>query len=140
MRRSGITLLELIVVMTIGGVIATLALPRLVRLRDTSAVRSALSDLGSTFGLARQAAVSRRANVAVVFDTAGGTVLVRGVDGTLARRNLRAAYGVAVGANRDSAVYDPRGLGFGVSNVTITVRRGLFVDTFTMSRLGRTAW
>ena len=134
------TLLELIVVMTITGALATLAVPRLVRLRDTSAVRGALSDLGSTFGLARQAAVSRRANVAVVFDTAGGTVLVRSVDGTLARRNLRAAYGVAVGANRDSAVYDPRGLGFGVSNVSVSVRRGSFVDTFTMSRLGRTAW
>ena len=140
MRRSGITLLELIVVMTIGGVLATLALPRLLRLRDTAAVRGALSDLGSTFGLARQAAVARRANVAVVFDTAAGTVLVRSAEATLARRNLRTVYGVAVGANRDSAVYDPRGLGFGVSNVSVSVRRGSFVDTFTMSRLGRTAW
>jgi prepilin-type N-terminal cleavage/methylation domain-containing protein len=140
MRRSGITLVELIIVMVIGGVLASLALPRLARLRDASAVRGALSDLGATFGLARQAAVARRANVAVVFDTASGTIVVRGTDGTLARRNLRAAYGVVVGANRDSAVYDPRGLGFGVSNVSVSVRRGLFVDTFTMSRLGRTAW
>jgi hypothetical protein len=31
-------------------------------------------------------------------------------------------------------------LGFGVTNLTVTVRRGTFVDTLTMSRLGRTKW
>jgi hypothetical protein len=37
-------------------------------------------------------------------------------------------------------VYDSRGLGYGVSNVTVTVRRGSIVDTLTMSRMGRVRW
>jgi prepilin-type N-terminal cleavage/methylation domain-containing protein len=134
------TLLELLIVLAVAGVLATLSLPRLGRLRDASAVRAALSDLGATFAYARQAAVTRRTNVAVVFDTAAATVRVRVGAETLARRNLYATYGVALGANRDSTVYDARGLGFGVSNVSVVVRRRWIVDTFTMSRLGRTAW
>ena len=76
----------------------------------------------------------------VMFDTASGVIVVRSGTSLLSRRPLRSLYSVFLGANRDSAVYDPRGLGFGVSNVSVTVRRGSIVDTFTMSRLGRTVW
>ena len=99
-----------------------------------------MSDVGAAFSLTRQTAITRRAPVALVFDTAGGSIRVRSSGTTLYVRALRASYGVAFGANRDSSVYDGRGLGYGVSNVTLTVRRGTFVDTLTMSRLGRAAW
>jgi Tfp pilus assembly protein FimT len=138
--RSGWTQLELIVVLIVAGILASLALPRLVRLRDASSVRGAMTDLGAAFTMARQAAVTRRTMVSVVFDTASGVVRVTSAGETLLRRSLRATYSVAIGANRDSAVYDARGLGFGVTNLSLTVRRGSFVDTLTMSRLGRTVW
>jgi len=138
--RSGFTQLELIVVLIVGGILTTLAVPRLVRLRDASSVRAAMTDLGAAFALARQAAVTRRTSVSVVFDTASGVVRVSSAGETLLRRSLRASYSVAIGANRDSAVYDARGLGFGLTNLSLTVRRGSFVDTLTMSRLGRTVW
>src|SRR4051812_18345761 len=140
MRRTGVTLLELTVVLAICGVLASLALPRLMYFRNASAVRAAMSELGATFALARQSAITRRATVAVVFDTARGVVRVRSAGVTLTRRTFGVTYGVVVGANRDSAVYDPRGLGYGLSNLTVMVRRGSFVDTLTMSRLGRTSW
>ena len=137
MRRDGVTLLELTVVLAICAVMACLAVPRFTRLRDASAVRSAMSDLGATFAFARQTAVARRTTVAVVLDTASGIVRVRSGGQTLVRRTLRAAYGVGLAATRDSAVYDARGLGYGVSNLSLIIRRGSFVDTLTMSRLGR---
>ena len=59
---------------------------------------------------------------------------------SLLRRPLRAVYGIVLASNRDSAVYDPRGLGYGVTNLTVIVRRGTMVDTLTMSRLGRVRW
>ena len=138
--RSGMTHLELIVVLIVGGVLTALAVPRLVHLRDASSVRAAMTDVGSAFATARQVAVTRRTSVAVVFDTSAGTLRVSSAGETILRRSLRASYSVSLGANRDSAVYDARGLGFGVTNLSLTVRRGTFVDTLTMSRLGRTAW
>ena len=140
MRRAAFTLLELTVVLTIAGLLLALAAPRFAALRDRSAVRSAMSDLGASFAYARQSALARRAPVAVVFDTSAGVVTVRSAAGASQRHALRGTYGVTVSANRDSAVYDPRGIGYGVSNLTVTVRRGTFVDTLTMSRLGRTRW
>ena len=143
MRRGeplAFTTLELAVVLTIMGVLLALAAPRMASLRDHSAVRSAMSDLGASFSYARQSALSRRAPVAVVIDTTAGVVVLRSAGATLQRHVLRATYGVTLGSNRDSAVYDARGIGYGVSNLTVTVRRGAFVDTLTMSRLGRTRW
>jgi len=138
--RSGLTQLELIVVLVVGGVLAALAVPRLVGLRDASSVRAAMTDVGAAFAVARQAAVTRRTPVAVVFDTAAGAIRVSSAGETILRRSLRATYSVSIGANRDSAVYDARGLGFGLTNLSLRVRRGTFVDTLTMSRLGRTVW
>ena len=138
--RSGLTQLELIVVLVVGGVLTALAVPRLVGLRDASSVRAAMTDVGAAFAVARQAAVTRRTPVAVVFDTAAGTIRVSSAGETILRRSLRATYSVSIGANRDSAVYDARGLGFGLTNLSLRVRRGSFVDTLTMSRLGRTVW
>ena len=140
MRRVGLTVLEITVVLAIAGLLATFALPRLAGLRNASAVRSAASEVAAAFTLARQSAIMGRLTVAVVLDTAAGEVTVRSGSRVVSRRQLRAIYSVILSANRDSAVYDARGLGYGVSNITIRIRRGTFVDTLTMSRLGRLAW
>ena len=138
--RRGQTLAELAVFLTIAGMLLALAAPRFAALRDKYGVRSAMTDLGASFALARQSAVTRRTAVAIVLDTATGTVIVRSVGRSLRRSGLATSYGVRLGSNRDSAVYDPRGIGYGLSNLTVTVRRGSFVDTLTMSRLGRVRW
>lgn len=139
MRRA-FTLLETTIVLTIAAVLLAMVAQRFAAARDRSAVRSALADLGSAFSLARQAAMTRRSLVAVVLDTAGGAVEVRAAGERILRRDLGATYGIVLRANRDSAVYDARGLGFGASNLSVTARRGRIVDTLSMSRLGRVRW
>jgi prepilin-type N-terminal cleavage/methylation domain-containing protein len=139
-RERGFTLLELLVVLTIIGTMLALVAPRFAALRDTHAIHGAMVDLSTAFTLARQSALARRSPVALVFDTAAATVQIRSADGPIRRSDLGASFGVSLSANRDSAVYDARGLGYGVTNLTITVRRGNFVDTLRMSRLGRTRW
>lgn len=140
MRRSAFTLLEATVVLTVAAVVLAIVAPRFAAARDSAAVRSAMSDLSAAFSLARQAAMTRRTLVAVVLDTARGAVEVRAAGERIARRELGATYGIVLGSNRDSAVYDARGFGYGASNLSITARRGKIVDTLSMSRLGRTRW
>ena len=140
MSRRGFSLLELIVVVVIAGIILALALPRLTSVRNAAAVRGATGELGALFAAARQEALARRAAVTVRLDTAGGAVELRVGGARLVRRALGESYGVSLGTNRDSTVYDPRGIGYGLSNVTIVVRRGTVADTLVMSRLGRVRW
>ena len=138
--RPAFTLLEATVVLTVMAILLAVVAPRLAAFRDASAVRGAMAELGGQFAFARQTAIARRVTAAVVIDSAAGVVEVRTGGRGVSRRRLRAVYGIVLGSNRDSAVYDARGLGFGVTNLTVTVRRGTFVDTLTMSRLGRTKW
>lgn len=139
-RRAGFTLLELTVVLTVAGLLLAIAVPRVSSLRDRSSVKAAVDELGGSFSTARRWAIARRAVVAVVLDTAAGVVEVRSGGRSLLRRSLKQVYGIELASNRDSAVYDPRGLGYGVTNLTVIVRRGTMVDTLTMSRLGRVRW
>jgi type II secretory pathway pseudopilin PulG len=138
--RPAFSLLEATVVLTVAAILLAVAAPRFAALRDASAVRGAMAELGGQFALARQTAIARRVAAAVVIDSAAGVVEVRTGGVRVSRRELRAVYGIVLASNRDSAVYDARGLGYGVTNLTVTVRRGTLIDTLTMSRLGRTKW
>ena len=130
----------MVVALAMMALLLSIALQRFTALRDAMSVRAAVADLGSTFSLGRQLAVSRRRVVAIVLDTGSGVVEVRSGGSKIVRRELGAAYGVHLGSNRDSAVFDARGLGYGLSNLSVAIRRGHFVDTLTMSRLGRVRW
>ena len=140
MRRPGFTLFELLVVLTITGILLALAVPRFAVASDQAAVRAALGDLAAAFSAARQTAILRRAPVTITLDTTDGTVEVRASGRLVLRRAITGVFGVGLSSNRDTAVYDPRGLGHGLSNLTVTVTRGQIVDTLTMSRLGRVKW
>lgn len=140
MTRRGFSLLELTVACAIIGILLALAAPRFSSARDRSAARSAVADLAATLSTARRAAILRRGLIAVVLDTTHGIIQVRAGGQVILRRELQAAYGIVLASNRDSVVYDARGLGYGLANLTVTVRSGLIVDTLTMSRLGRVRW
>lgn len=111
--------------------------PQFARLRDGAAVRSAMTDLAAAFSTARAMAVARGAMATVVIDPPNAAIEVRVAGTTVLRRDLGRTYGIVLWSNRDSTVYDPRGMGYGAANLSVTIRRGAFVDTLSMSRLGR---
>jgi prepilin-type N-terminal cleavage/methylation domain-containing protein len=137
-NHRGTTLTELIVVMIVLAALSAIALPRYRESADRFAVRSAIQEASAMFTLARRTAITRRSMVGVIVDTAGAAVIVRAAGTELARRSLRARYGVGLSATRDSMAYDPRGLGYGAANLTIVARRGRGAETLSVSRLGRT--
>lgn len=135
--RRGATLPELILALTIIGMVGTIAIPRAVGLRDRMSVRAAALETISTFALARRWAISRSSRTAITFDTAGAALTVRSFSDTIARRRLASSHGVTLSVSRDSMAYAPNGLGYGASNLTVLLRRGSAAETIVVSRLGR---
>lgn len=137
-RKSGTTVVELLVAIIVLGTLAAIALPRFHAAADRFATRVAIQEARSLFTFARRAAITRRSVVGVITDTIAGAIVVRSGGTELARRSLRERYGVRLAATRDSMSYDPRGLGYGAANLTLVARRGQGAETLFVSRLGRT--
>jgi prepilin-type N-terminal cleavage/methylation domain-containing protein len=135
--RRGTTLPELLLVLTIMGILGTIAIPKAVRWRDRTSVRSAALETVATLAVARRWSLSRSSRTAITFDTIAGTLTVRSYSDTIARRNLASSHGVTLSASRDSMAYTPNGLGYGASNLTIVLRRGAAAESIFVSRLGR---
>jgi len=123
MRRRGVrgaagfTLVELLICLTLVGVLAALAGPPLAGLRGAQAVRGARGEVVATIEAARAAAVQRGRPARVV--VRGNTMRALVDDGTtagfvvVATADLHKEYGVVVstGVRADTLIYfDARGL------------------------------
>jgi len=135
--QRGTTLPEMMVVLTIVGVLAVVTFGRTTGLRDRMSVRAAATETIATFALARRWSVTRATRTAIVFDTTSASVIVKSFDDTVAHRKLASSHGVSLTASRDSMAYAPNGLGYGASNLTLILTRGTAAETIFVSRLGR---
>lgn len=135
--RSGTTLIELTLTLSIIAMAAAISISGFARLLDGIAVRGAASEVHTLFSVARHAAINRGKAVTVELDTTRHRVLVRSVAETLRTRELGTVHGVRLAATRTTSTYSANGLGYGASNLTLVIRRGRAADTLTVSRLGR---
>ena len=135
--RTAFTLVELMIMLAVLGILATIGVPRLGALRDSAAVHGAATELMTELAVARQTAIARGVRVAVLLRPPPGTVTVAADADTILIRSLHADHGVTLTATRDSIAYGPIGLGYGAANMSAIVRRGRAADTVVVSRLGR---
>ncbi len=135
--RAALTLVELILVCTLTGLVAGIALPRASGAIDAIRLRQAAFEVSGAVTLARAAAIRRADYARVVIDASRREVRVESGRDTLFRRDLGAMHRVALRASRDTVTYAPSGLGYGVANSTIIVSLGARAETVTVSRLGR---
>lgn len=137
MRRSGITLIDQLLAISLLGIVVAITVHGVGALRDRLAVRTAARAVRAALGLAREQAIAGGARTAVRFSAVDGTVTVHVGNDSLHRARLTTTHGVSLETTRDSMAYLPSGLGVGAANVRIVLRRGLHADTVTVSRLGR---
>ena len=139
-NRRGLTLVELCLVLTIIGLVTTIAVRQLGLYLDSAAVRAAVVEAAAVVARARDEAVAQRMPVSVRFDTGSDALELRMSGVVRSRSALGHAHGVSLSANRDSLAYDLRGLGYGAANLTLVARRGRAADSLVVSRLGRLRW
>ena len=138
--RPGVTLVELCLVLTLFGILASIATHQVTRYIDRAAARAAVAEAASVVLRARDEAMAQRTPASVRIDTVVATLelSMRGV--VLSRVALGHAHGVALSTTRDSLTYDVRGLGYGAANLTMIARRGAAAESLVVSRLGRVRW
>jgi Tfp pilus assembly protein PilE len=139
-HRSGLTLVELCLVITIIGLTTLIASRQLVLYLDRSAARAAVAEAATVVVRARDEAVAQHAMTSVRFDTIAAALELRTRGTPIWRAALGHAHGVTLSANRDSLAFDVRGLGYGAANLTMVARRGSAAETLVVSRLGRVRW
>ena len=135
----GFTLVELLVVLLILAVAASLSVPRLGSALDRIATDAAARDVTTALATARAAAVLQgtRARLRIAADSL--RVDREGAQGwePYARWPGPAASGVALQVSNPEIVFGPLGLGWGLANTRVELRRGSQIETITTSRLGR---
>lgn len=139
-QRSGLTLAELCLVITIIGLTTLIASRQLVLYIDRSAARAAVAEAATVVVRARDEAVAQHAMTSVWVDTLTAALELRTRGARVSRAALGHAHGVTLSTNRDSLAFDVRGLGYGAANLTMVARRGSAAETLVVSRLGRVRW
>jgi prepilin-type N-terminal cleavage/methylation domain-containing protein len=95
--RAGHSLLEMLVVVAIGGLLASISAWGFFTLKNKVSERNFLADISSALGGARMRALSRQHNVVFIFDT-GANPAYYEFDDTSATQNLNTQGNLAVAA------------------------------------------
>lgn len=77
-RNSGLTLVELITVLTIAGVLAALAAPGMQRIVASNRLTAQVNDLLADINLTRSEAIKRNATTGICVTASGGTTCAAG--------------------------------------------------------------
>ena len=137
--RRGLSLAELVVALAIVAVVTAVTLPSVGGLLDWIAVNTAAEDVATALAAARNAAVMQGSRTRLTI--APDTLRIDRWRGDSWDAVLRwpgpLAHGVTLEVSNPEVVFDPIGLGWGVSNTSVVMRRGSRIETLTVSRVGR---
>ena len=136
--RNGFTLIELVTVVVIICLLATLVTPPFGRLLDRIAVDRAASEVTAFYHGARLAAVLRGRRTRIEFHADSLLGVYEGKeDSTFLVAAGPSAIGVDLTVSRPIIRILPTGLGWGAANTKIVLSRGAAADSLAISRLGR---
>lgn len=136
-NHHGFTIVESTVVLALIAALTAITVPRATQFIDGIEVRGAVTEIESMFSLARHTAIARGSQITLDIDLPRRSLSIRSGTEELRTREIGAAHGVNLSANRTSITYSPIGVGYGAANFSLVVSRGRVVDTVVVSRLGR---
>jgi prepilin-type N-terminal cleavage/methylation domain-containing protein len=140
MQRRGFTLIEMLIVITIAGVLLGVVVPRYGPIASAMSVHSAKQELGSMLAQGRATAI--QTDQTVLFVRTGNVISLIGVNGAgstiLSQQDLRSQFGVDVSATRDTVTYDSRGMVVGNSaTLKFVVNKSTTRDSVCLMALGK---
>jgi prepilin-type N-terminal cleavage/methylation domain-containing protein len=139
-QRRGFTLIEVLMVITIVGILLGVVVPRYGAISGAMSVHSAKQELGSMLAQGRATAIRTDQTVLVV--RAGNVISLLGVNGTgstvISQQDLGSQFNVTVSASRDTVTYDSRGMVTGNSaTLKFVVTNGSTRDSVCLMALGK---
>ncbi len=136
---KGFTLLELIVVLCIAAALLAFWVPRAARLMDWLETEHAVRDVTTALAVGRNGAVMQATRARITFSPDTIRIDRLGAKGWEPwwRTPGPSSHGVTLETSNPVVQFGPFGLGWGVSNTRIVLRRGSQAETITMSRVGQ---
>jgi prepilin-type N-terminal cleavage/methylation domain-containing protein len=137
--RRGVTIVELLTVVTVVGILLGLALPRIAGWTDRIAVNRASTELASFYNRARFGAIFRSTRVRLEFTADSLVAIYEGArgDSTFLQWPGPSRHHVSLRASRPVIRIYPTGIGYGAANTKLVVQRGAAAESLTTSRIGR---
>ncbi len=150
-RKAGVSLVEMIVVLAVISLLATLAAPPLSRMRESAALQNGRAAVTSALSVARTAGTQWGRTSILRIDTATNRLRIvvdtgsaaGGVDTLVVRRYfLGADQGVALSSNRTEICFNSRGVATTAaacpsSGARIVLSVGARRDTIVVNSAGR---
>jgi prepilin-type N-terminal cleavage/methylation domain-containing protein len=149
-NRSGFTFLELLIVLTIMGVMTAMSLPKIFNVIHQTSARSARVGFGTLVVTARSVAVQRGCTATLHFTTgSAGLVWVTacksasqsGIDTVGVVDQLATRFGVSIASSSSSLQFDSRGISIGYQPLTVvftaTSGGGTYKDSTVINQLGK---
>lgn len=132
-------MLELMVVTCIAALLMGFWLPRAAGWMDRLATEHAVRDVTTALAVGRHGAVLQATRARVTLDDDTLKVDRFEPQGWVPwwRTPGPSSHGVEMEVSNPVVVFGPTGMGWGLSNTTIVLRRGSQAETITMSRVGR---
>jgi prepilin-type N-terminal cleavage/methylation domain-containing protein len=145
MGRKGFSAIELIIVLTLIGVIATIGFPRLRGALEKQRIRNTKALIATMVATARGTAIQRGCVATINFATDSVWVTACGLNGNPppatvlvgTAKRVKSDVNVTLSASQATITYDPRGMRMLFQPTTIRVIGPTYQDSVVINELGR---
>jgi len=143
MSRKGFSTIEMIIVVVLIGVIATMAFPRLRRALEKQNIRSAKALLATLAATARGTAVQRGCSATLNLTVDSVWVTACGVNPPAAsvqvgtKKLVGREFSVTLNPSAATVVYDPRGMATVFQTTSVRIIGPNYQDSVVINQLGK---